>query len=214
MMKCNLVRRAGRISCLIAFAMVGVAHAQEVAPPPNHSLELSLGLGYGQGLGPVASGVSRLQEFGNAGSTLQLEMGWRIDPNFMVGGYGEASLFDGGSLLDSNHATSLAAGIQGQFHVMPGRKYDPWVGVGFGWRGYWASRSTIGTEKLQGLDLARVRVGVDYRVSPTVAVGPVFGITLTDFLSEERPGGSGYNSTTDRKLNTFVFGGLTGRFDL
>ncbi len=205
---------AVRLISLIAFATAGIALAQEVAPPPNNSIELSLGLGYGQGLGPVGSEVPRLQEFGNAGSTLQLDMGWRIDPNFMVGGYGEASLFDGGSLLSSDHATTLAAGIQGQYHVMPGRKYDPWVGVGFGWRGYWASRSNIGTHKLQGLDLARVRVGLDYRVSPTVAVGPVFGITLTDFLSEKRPGASGYADTNDRKLNTFVFGGLAGRFNL
>jgi hypothetical protein len=210
----NLFGRTTRLLCAAALAMAGLARAEEVAPPPSNSFELSLGLGYGQGLGPVASGVPTLQEFGSAGATLTLEPGWRIDPNFLVGAYGEVSAFDGGTMANADHATSVAAGLQGQFHAMPGRKYDPWIGVGFGWRGYWASQSTIGTHKLQGLDLARVRIGVDYRVSPTVALGPVFGMTLTDFLSEKRPGASSYTDTSDRKLNTFVFGGLAGRFDL
>lgn len=34
------------------------------------------------------------------------------------------------------------------------------------------------------------------------------------FLSEKRPGSSGFNDTNDRKLNTFVFGGIAGRFNL
>ncbi len=206
--------RTLRLLCAVALAMAGAAHAQEIAPPPGNSFELSLGLGYGQGLGSIGAGVPRLQDFGSAGGTFTIDAGWRIDPSFLVGGYGEVGAFDGGTMVNADHATTLAAGIQGQYHVLPGRTYDPWIGVGFGWRGYWANRSTIGTHKLQGLDLARVRVGLDYRVSPSVAVGPVLGVTLTDFLSEKRPGADGYTDTNDRKLNTFVFGGLAGRFDL
>lgn len=206
--------RTSRLLCAAAIAVIGVARGQEVAPPPNDSFELSLGLGYGQGLGSIASGVPRLQEFGSAGGSFNIDMGWRFDPRFMVGVYGEVGAFDGGTMLTADHAATVAAGVQGQYHVLPGRKYDPWIGLGFGWRGYWASRTSIGTHKLQGLDLARVRLGLDYRVSPSVAVGPVFGITLTDFLSEKRPGADSFSDTSDRKLNTFVFGGLQGRFDM
>jgi len=206
--------RSSRLLCAAAIALAGAARAQEVAPPPDGSFELSLGMGYGQGLGSVAAGVPQLQEFGSAGGTFSIDLGYRFDPRFMVGAYGEVGAFDGGSMLNADHATSVAAGVQGQYHVMPGRKYDPWLGVGFGWRGYYADRSLLGTHKLQGLDLARVRLGLDYRVSPGVAVGPVFGITLTDFISEKRPGSDSYTDTKDRKLNTFVFAGLQGRFDM
>jgi hypothetical protein len=206
--------RSSRLLCVAAIALSGLARGQEVAPPPDSSFELSLGLGYGQGLGSVAAGVPRLQEFGNAGGSFTIDTGWRFDPRFMVGVYGEVGTFDGGSMRNADHANTVAAGLQGQYHVLPGRKYDPWLGVGFGWRGYFADRSLLGTHKLQGLDLARLRLGLDYRVSPAVALGPVFGITLTDFISEKRPGGDSYSDTSDRKLNTFVFAGLQGRFDM
>ena len=203
-----------RLICVVAAACVGVASAKEVAPPPDNSFELSLGLGYGQGLGPVASGTPRLQELGNVGATFEIDAGWRINPSSMVGVYSELSYFDGGKLVNADHATSVAAGIQGQFHFIPGRRFDPWIGLGVGWRGYWGTLANNGTYKLQGIDFARLRIGLDYRVSPTLALGPVFGMTLTDFLSEKRPGANSYIDTTDRKPNTFVFAGLQGRFDL
>ncbi len=214
-MQTNWIARLCRLTCVIALACAGVARAQEVAPPSNNSFELTLGLGYGQGLGPVASGTPRLQDLGTVGGTLEVGAGWRINPNWMLGAYTEISYFDGGKLANSDTAMSLAAGVQGQFHVMPGRRFDPWIGLGAGWRGYWGS--LVGTSsdyKLQGVDFARLRIGVDYRVSPTVAVGPVLGLTLTEFLSEKKPGAASYTDTNDRKFNTFVFAGVQGRFDM
>lgn len=201
-----------RSLCAISLALAGAAHAEEIAAPSN-TFELSLGLGYGQGVGPVAAGLPRLQDLGDPGVTVLIDAGWRIDPRFLVGAYGEVSAFEGGSLAASDHATSVGAGVQGQFHVMPTARWDPWIGVGFGWRAFRAT-TDVGSYKLHGLDLARIRLGVDYRASPHVAIGPVLGVTLTEFLSEKHPGSEGYTDTTDRKVNTFVFAGLAGRFDL
>jgi hypothetical protein len=85
-------------------------------------------------------------------------------------------------------------------------------GLGFGWRGYWSDRG-VGFYKLQGFDLARVRFGVDYRVTPTFAAGPVLGFTLTDMVWASPPEGTGYAEVNDRKINTFVFAGVAGRFE-
>ncbi|WP_176064077.1 hypothetical protein [Anaeromyxobacter diazotrophicus] len=191
----------------------GRARAQELVATPSNKFELRLASGYGQGLGPVAAGVPTLQELGSAGGTLLVDLGYRLDPRWEVGVYGEFGLFGAGKLPGGDQAFSLGAGLQGQLHLAPAGRFDPWVGLGVGWRGYWSDLHG-GAYGLQGLDLARFQVGLDYRVAPTFAVGPVAGITLTKFLSAEPLGANGYNDTRDRKVNAFVFGGVGGRFEL
>ncbi len=212
-MSTNSTHGARRLIGLLVVLAAVFAEAQEVPPPPANSLELSFALGYGQGFGSVASRVPSLAELGGIGVTVAVEAGWRIDPRFLVGAYGELGAFDYGTLYDSTSAKSVAAGVQAQYHLAPGRRYDPWCAVGVGWRGYWASRES-GTQELQGLDLARLRFGVDFRVSPGATAGPVVGLTLTQFLSEKRPGTDVWVDTADRKISTVVFGGFGGRFDL
>lgn len=184
----------------------------EIAAPSN-ALELGIGVGYHQGFGPIAAGVPTLQGLSTAGAALKLDVGWRIDPRWMVGGYVEGSLQGAGNEPRSDHANGLAAGIQGQFHILPLEKYDPWIGVGFGWRGLWADRG-FGTQALQGLDLARLQLGVDYRMTESFSLAPMVGVSLTRFLSEKPAGANSYRDTSDRKLDTFVFAGFGGRFDL
>jgi hypothetical protein len=209
------MNRPLRLICIVLFSVGGVTSAQdsqELAPAAR-GLELSLGFGYGKGVGPVGAGVPTVQRLGDGGGTATLDFGWRLDPRWMLGAYGEFGVAAGnvGEIADS--AKIAAAGIQGQFHMMPERRYDPWIGLGFGWRGYWADTDG-GTYGLQGLDLARLRLGVDYRLSPGVAMGPVFGVTVTQFLSAKPSGSPGYSDVNDRKINTFFFGGLAGRFSL
>jgi len=131
----------------------------------------------------------------------------------MVGAHAELGVYDCGNLSGTDQALSVAAGLEGQYHFLPSRRSDPWVGLGFGWRGYWSDRG-LGSYGLQGLDLARVRVGVDYRLTPTFAAGPVLGITATDMLRASPPQGTGYSEADGRKVNTFVFAGFAGRFAL
>jgi hypothetical protein len=108
---------------------------------------------------------------------------------------------------------SVAAGIEGQLHLAPTARLDPWIGFGFGWRGLWLEHSA-GTHAMQGLDLARLEVGLDYRVSDRLAVAPTVGLAFTQLLSEKRPGASGYSDIEDRKTGHFLFAGVNGRFDV
>lgn len=191
----------------------GSARAEDGVAPPTNTFELSLGAGYGQGLGPVAGDAPRLQDLGNAGGTLTLTLGWRFDPRWEAGLYGEYGYFGSGNARGSDHAMTGAAGLQGQFHLLPAERIDPWVSLGAGWRGYWG-RAGGNDYGLQGIDIVRLQAGVDYRLTSQFAVGPVAGITLTEFLSKKPIGASDYGDTHDRKLDTFVFAGIGGRFDL
>ncbi len=208
----QFIRRGLRLLCL-CLVMGATARAEESSAAPSNTFELSLAAGYGQGLGPVAAGVPTLQDFGKAGGTFMLNAGWRIAPQWEAGIYGELGYFGSGNLPGSDHALTAGAGIQAQFHALPGAQYDPWVGLGFGWRGYWG-RVNGSDYGLQGLDLVRLQAGVDYRLTSQFSVGPMVGITLTDFLSREPIGASGYSDTHDRKVDTFVFAGIGGRFDM
>lgn len=204
--------RGLKLLCAVSIAMAtGAARAQDEAPETPGTFELSIGLGYGQGIGPVGHVVPRLQDLGGPGGQFFVSGGWRIDPRWLVGAYAELGVYDSGNLSGTDQALSLAAGVEGQYHFLPYGRHDPWLGLGFGWRGYWSDRG-LGFYKLQGLDLARVRFGVDYQVTSTFAAGPVLGVTLTDMLWASPPQGTGYSDVNDGKLNTFVFAGFAGRF--
>jgi hypothetical protein len=201
-----------KLLCAAVIAVgAGAAHAQEDEPGLPSTFELSMGLGYGQGIGPVGHVVPRLQDLGGPGGQFFVSGGWRFDPRWLVGVYAELGVYDSGNLSGTDQALSLAAGVEGQYHFRPYRQRDPWIGLGFGWRGYWSDRG-MGFYKLQGLDLARVRVGLDYRVTSTFAAGPVLGCTLTDMLWSSPPQSGGYTDVTGNKINTFVFAGFAGRF--
>ena len=49
----------------------------------------------------------------------------------------------------------------------------------------------VGIGHHQGLDLARVQVGVDYRLAENFSVAPTVGVSLTEFLSQEPAGANG-----------------------
>jgi hypothetical protein len=193
-------------AALAAFALF----ARADGPGP---LELGVATGYVRGHGPAAGGMMpNLQDLAGNGATVRLELGWRIDPRWMVGPYADVGRLARGE-RGTDGMTSVAAGLEGQLHLSPAARLDPWIGLGVGWRGLWLEH-TVGTHVMQGLDLARVEVGLDYRVSDRLAIAPTVGIAVTKMLSEKRPAASGYSDIEDRKTGHFFFAGLTGRFDV
>jgi hypothetical protein len=207
-------------------AITGVASAQEkdqslatsksdkLAPVAN-ALELTIGTGYAQGFGEIGTNQPKLTDVGQPGGAVQVGVGYRIIPQLTLGLYGSGAMFSRGDQVDnSTNLYSAAAGAQADWHFIPAANaFDPWVSLGTGWRGYWLHNDQ-GTTALHGLELAKLQVGVDYRVSRLVALSPVVGGDLSMFLTESNPGSAGFSNITDPKVNTFVFAGLMGRFDL
>jgi len=182
--------------------------------PVVHALELHVGTGYAQGLGKFADGSPSSSNTGSAGGAVELGVGYRLIPNLTLGVYGSGSTFARGDGVDSGASLySATAGAQATVHILPDRNLDPWIGIGTGWRGYWSS-GTVGTSSSHGLQLVRLQLGTDFRVSETVAISPVVGADLSVFLTEEAAGQNAWKSVRDANVNTFVFAGLLGRFDL
>ncbi len=206
-------------SALIAMPLYA-QEAEVTAPPPSASaspadnaFEVSFGLGYAQGFGDIGAGLPSLTDQTSAGGELQLGLGWRINPHFMVGVYGTGGL-QATSGRTSGNIYTATAGLQGNFHFLPWNDWDPWIGLGTGWRGMWVDRDVGGTDSLQGIDVLRVTAGVDYRLNSQFAVSPYVGVGLTTFLSQELAGQGGFSSVNGPDVNVWISAGIQGRFDL
>jgi hypothetical protein len=185
-----------------------------VAAPAN-ALEIGVATGYTQGVGPIGGGMQHVEDISKGGGAVQLEATYRINPTFAVGAYGSFSKYaTGDHISDQNDVFGATAGIQAMAHLRPERSVDPWVSLGAGWRGLWVSPDSGKKTSLQGLELARLQVGVDYRVSQDVSISPVIGGSLNMFVSEDSPMTTKYTEISDKKANFIGFAGLAGRFDL
>lgn len=183
--------------------------------PATHAIELTVGTGYEQGFGNVASGRPSLTDVGTAGGGLQLGVGYRVIPQLTLGVYGSGAMFGRGDQVDSSaHLYSATAGIQADWHFLPrAHELDPWISLGTGWRGYWTNADR-GTTALHGLELAKLQVGLDYRIDRAIAIAPVVGADLSTFLTQSTPDSNGYSNVASPNVNTFVFAGIMGRFDI
>jgi hypothetical protein len=179
-----------------------------------NAFELGIGAGYSQAVGDVGRSVPSLTDSAGAGTSLELDLGWRIDPHFLVGVYGTGAWFSRGDAPgNAFNNWSATAGVQGNYHFLPGESLDPWIGLGGGWRGYWVNRPE-GRDSRHGIDLARVQVGVDIPVTPGVSVSPFVGAAATLFLTQQLAQETSFSDIQDRKVNVFFNAGLMGRFDL
>jgi len=207
--------------------ITGVASAQEKdqvqrtgeesrpLAPATHDVELTIATGYEQAFGKVASGQPRLQDIGEAGGAVQVGAGYRLIPQLTLGVYGSGAMFARADEAEqSTKAYSAAAGVQADWHFIPaGHEVDPWLSLGTGWRGYWA-HTDQGTNSMQGMELAKLQIGLDYRVDESLAISPVVGVDLSTFFTQSTPAAETFHNISNPDVNTFVFAGLQGRFDI
>jgi Outer membrane protein beta-barrel domain len=195
-------------------AEVSATAVRRSAGAPARAWEIGLGIGYSQGVGDIGSNSPTLTDLTHGGGELQVNVGYRIDPHWLVGLYGTVGKYSLGTVTpDGSDVWSATAGAQANYHLMPDQQWDPWIGLGAGWRGHWISKN-IGTDIRHGLDFARLQVGVDYRVSPEFSVSPYLGASATLFLAQELAQQTSFSNVHDPNVNLFFFGGLMGRFDI
>jgi len=183
-------------------------------PPTQPSFELVLGGGYTQGAG--GAGIfGAIEDVAGPGATLELQLGYRASSRFAIGVYGTAARFrHGDAISDGSRAYGASAGVQAAWHSIDNRSIDPWVSVGAGWRGLWIERAGMERTSMQGIELLRVQLGIDYRLSSRFAVSPVIAVSLSTFLVENAVMPDAFTSIMDKKLNLYGFAGCLGRFDL
>jgi len=183
--------------------------------PVRNAFEIAVGTGYTQGAGKLGGNMGNLEDVSGPGGVVELDLGYRIFPNLSIGAYGTFSKFQkGDDLASDTDVLGATAGIQAAWHFRPDRSVDPWVSLGGGWKGLWLDPGTGKTTSLQGLELARLQVGADYRVSPDVAIAPVVGGSLSMFVSQDSEMTADLTEINDKKVAFTGFAGLSGRFDL
>jgi hypothetical protein len=207
----------------------GVAAAQEVTkdvttqsearsrdlPAAKNAVELTVGTGYAQGFGDVAAGQPTLKDVSQAGGAVELGVGYRLIPALTLGVYGSGATFARGDRVDgSANVYSATAGVQADWHFLPAaHELDPWVSLGTGWRGHWI-HANQGDTSMHGWQIAKLELGVDYRIAPAVSISPVIGADLSTFFTQSTPQSNGYQNLSNPNVNTFVFAGVLGRFDI
>jgi hypothetical protein len=184
-------------------------------PAVQNAFEVGVATGYTQGGGKLGGNMGSLEDVSGPGGAVEVDLGYRLLPHLSLGAYGTFSKYEHGDSIDSNtDVLSATAGIQAVAHIRPDRSIDPWVSLGTGWKGLWLDPSSGKTTSLQGLELARLQLGVDYRVSKDVSIAPVIGGSLGLFISQDSPMTTDLTEISDKKVNFTGFAGLAGRFDI
>jgi hypothetical protein len=182
---------------------------------PASGIEVAIGTGYAQGTGKISKEMANVQDLSGPGGAAQLDVGYRLLPPLTLGAYGTFGMYnDGSTLPNTTEVYGATAGVAAAWHFRPARSVDPWVRLGTGWKGMWLNPQGAKATSLQGFEFARLQLGVDYRITPQVAVAPVVGGSMGMFISQSSQMTSNYEQLTDRKLNFTGFAGLAGTFDI
>jgi len=177
-------------------------------PAPSNALEITAATGYTQGFGSLKGGLG-MPSVATAGLGLDLGVGYRADPHWAVLWAGQYQEFTAERTAAARgFSTSLAA----QYHFVPSRPVDPWIEGGAGYRFLWENPSLGPTILSHGIQLGRVRGGVDFRADKNVAFGPMVGADATMFLFQDAPNLG--TAIDEPRLSTFVYAGVQGRFDV
>jgi len=75
-------------------------------------------------------------------------------------------------------------------------------------------KHSAGTDSRHGVDLARLQVGLDYRVSRELSVAPYLGASATMFFTEQLGHETTFSNIGSPNVNFFFLGGVMGRFDV
>ncbi len=184
---------------------------------PRGALELSVSTGFTQGFGMISGGRGNtIADTANAGIGVGAGIGIRATPYVSVGIAGQyQGLNPAQRLPTGTDVRGASAGIEATIHTMPYQRIDPWISVGGGYRMLWTMPEGRGNDMLtHGFELARVKVGMDMRLSQSVAISPVIGGDLNMFVWRNPEGPTGNREIADKRLNGFVFAGVEGRFDI
>jgi hypothetical protein len=191
-----------------------LAEAPQPLPPPSDAVEIGVGLGYAHAFGHPSTEAPRRVNMGVDGATLALELGWRASPPIEIGVYASGTQLGNAALVPgSADVYAATAGVKLAWHLRPDRGLDPWLGIGLGWSGYWQSFERGGVTALHGVDLARARVGVDYRVREDFALTPLVGVDVTRFVIESLAGERTWR-IHPAGFDVFFFAGVAARIDV
>lgn len=195
------------ISRLLACAVIAVP-----ALANADGVEVGVGVGYAQGGGQLGDYATSLEDTALPGGALQLDASYRVRPAVSVGVYTTLSDHPGVEGSDTAHVSAVTTGVQAIYHVPWSRSLEPWVSGGIGWKAMWLEPDGGTTRSFHGVELARVQVGTDVHLSPTVSISPVAGVSASTFLGQRIA--MELVGIEEREIHVTGFLGVAGRFHL
>ena len=184
-------------------------------PAMSDAIEISVGAAYMQHAGDIRNGGESVGDLVEEGAGLELDVMYRVSPNFAFGVYGTVAGYEGGKLVgDQTDGLGATLGVKLDWHYRPAMQIDPWVSIGAGYRGLWLAHEEVFERSMHGIEITRVQFGVDYRISPTFALAPYMGASAAMFIAEDTMATTGYEEIASNEINWTFSAGLLARFDL
>jgi hypothetical protein len=168
--------------------------ATDSALAEDTGFEAGLRVGYGIALGDAAGGPDDELSDGISGQIpLILDVGYRVIPSLFIGVYAQYGFGIVGDRISEPcdvtdqidcSAQDIRLGIQGLFHVSPGEKLDPWIGLGFGYE--WMTLAVEGgglefSSTFSGFELFNLQAGLDVAVSEHFYLGPFLSFSFAQY---------------------------------
>jgi hypothetical protein len=162
---------------------------------------------------------------------LWLDGGIRFLSNFYVGGsfsYGIASVADQFGMGACKQAgigcssNDIRFGLAAHYHILPDGRFDPWVGLGFGYE--WLSFSTSGgnqtvNQGVSGWEFVNLQAGLDFRLlDGALGIGPFLTLTFDQYsqasVSSDTNGGTTGQSINNQSFHEWLLFGVRGDYDI
>ncbi len=187
----------------------------------DSGFEIGARLGWGFPLGESAD-ENDLSDSISGQIPLQLDLGYRLDPQLFVGGYFQYGI---GFVADDAcgggadcSASNVRLGLQATYHFTPVNQGNAgWLGAGIGYE--WASLSAEGggmeaSTTLSGFEFFNIQGGYDFKVTDQFRVGPYGMFTLAQYsnASLEFNGQEQDGDIEEKGLHQWLFVGVKGTF--
>ena len=186
------------------------AEADDVAVKTD-ALEIAIASVYVQDTGTFGSVMADTGNVVVPGAGAELSIGVRLTPNLAIAGYATIAGLPGGS-TDTDIGVG-SVGVKADWHFQPRSRTDAWISLGAGVKRFWLGGDDRLDSELQGIELAKLQVGVDYRIDSSFAIGPVASASATMFTHERTSAMSDFAAIDDKDISYSVSIGLLGRFD-
>jgi hypothetical protein len=173
----------------------------------GHHFVLGAAAGAKWPFGSLSDGTKQRSELG-AGLAFNLDLGFGLSRNVVLGAWGEFDTHGSPSECHSCSTNSFAGGPFVRYHIVQGTRFDPWGAIAVGVRHTSVDRShttvggNAGTSNFFGPDWLRLTLGGDWYPLANFGVGPYVELDFGAYNSHPR------SATVDTTVHTGLGTGL------
>jgi hypothetical protein len=196
------------------------------------SVELGVRLGYAIPFGDAVGGPGNnaLSNLYSGAIPIWVDIGYRMpDAHLYIGLFAQYAFAiinnNNGSIGQSCNASGVSCsggiamvGADVHYHFSPGKTLDPWAGLGLGWEFANVNASVNGASAgfgVNGFQFVNGQFGVDYRVLPTLGVGPFLMMSVGQYENCSNSGQGSLGCTIpDKAVHGWFTIGFRAAYDI